>query len=96
MPTARLLRIPDSLSDDDAALIEPLAIATHDVARAQVKSGDMVVVFGGGPIGCLIALVCRHRGARLKVVEVNPYRIEMLHGPGLETIGPDQDVVARQ
>ena len=61
VPTARLLKVPDSLSDDHAALIEPLAIATHDVARAQVKRGDTVVVFGGGPIGCLIALVCRHR-----------------------------------
>lgn len=93
VPTARLLKVPDSLSDDHAALIEPLAIATHDVARAQVKSGDTVVVFGGGPIGCLIALVCRQRGARLKVVEVNPHRIEMLKSFGLETIGPDQDVV---
>ena len=93
VPTARLLKVPDSLSDDHAALIEPLAIATHDVRRAQVKSGDTVVVFGGGPIGCLIALVCRHRGARLKVVEVNPYRIEMLKSFGLETIGPDEDVV---
>src|SRR4030095_673682 len=37
-PAARLLKVPDSLTDDDAALIEPLAIATHDVARAQVKS----------------------------------------------------------
>ena len=93
VPTARLLRVPDSLSDDHAALIEPLAIATHDVRRAQVKSGDTVVVFGGGPIGCLIALVCRHRGARLKVVEVNPHRLEMLKSFGLETIGPDEDVV---
>ena len=89
VPFARLLKVPDSLSDDHAALIEPLAIATHDVARAQVKSGDAAVVFGGGPIGCLIALVCRHRGARVKVVEVNPYRIEMLNSLGLETIGPD-------
>ena len=93
VPTARLLKIPDSLSDDHAALIEPLAIATHDVARAQIKNGDTVVIFGGGPIGCLIALVCRHRGAGVKVVEVNPYRLQMLEGLGLETIGPDRDVV---
>lgn len=93
VPTARLLHVPDSLSDDHAALIEPLAVATHDVTRAQVKPGDAVVVFGGGPIGCLIALVCRHRGARVKVAEVNPFRIEMLKGLGFETIGPDQDVV---
>jgi (R,R)-butanediol dehydrogenase/meso-butanediol dehydrogenase/diacetyl reductase len=93
VPTARLLRVPDSLSDDHAALMEPLAIATHDVTRARIKNGDAVVVFGGGPIGCLIALVCRHRGARIKVVEVNPHRIGMLNSFGVETIGPDQDVV---
>ena len=93
VPTARLLKVPDVLSDDHAALIEPLAIATHDVARAQVKSGDSVVVFGGGPIGCLIALVCRHRGARVKVVEINAYRIAMLESLGLETIGADHDVL---
>ncbi len=93
VPTARLLKVPDSLSDDHAALVEPLAVATHDVSRAQVKAGDAVVVFGGGPIGCLIALVCRHRGARVQVAEINPFRLDMLRGFGLDTIGPDQDVV---
>jgi (R,R)-butanediol dehydrogenase/meso-butanediol dehydrogenase/diacetyl reductase len=93
VPADRLLKVPDSLSDDHAALVEPLAVATHDVTRAQVKPGDAVVVFGGGPIGCLIALVCRYRGARIKVVEINPYRIEMLRSFALETIGPGQDVV---
>src|SRR5688572_17642102 len=94
VPAARLLKLPDSVSDHDAALIEPLAVATHDVARAEVKADDRVVVFGGGPIGTLIALVSRHRGARVKVVEINPHRIEMLRRLGLETIGPDDDVLA--
>jgi (R,R)-butanediol dehydrogenase/meso-butanediol dehydrogenase/diacetyl reductase len=93
VPTARLLKVPGTVSDDHAALIEPLAVATHDVNRAQVKAGDAVVVFGGGPIGCLIALVCRHRGARVRVAEINPFRLDLLKGFGLDTIGPDQDVV---
>jgi (R,R)-butanediol dehydrogenase/meso-butanediol dehydrogenase/diacetyl reductase len=93
VPTARLLKVPGSLTDDHAALIEPLAVATHDVTRAQVKAGNAVVVLGGGPIGCLIALVCRHRGARVKVVEINPFRLDLLTGFGLETIGPDQNAV---
>ncbi len=93
VPASRLLKVPDSLSDDDAALVEPLAVATHDVSRAEVKAGDAVVVFGGGPIGCLIALVCHHRGARVRVAEINPFRLDMLRGFGLETIGPDRDVV---
>ncbi len=93
VPTGRLLKVPDTLGDDDAALIEPLAIATHDVKRAEVKPGDAVVVFGGGPIGCLIALVCRHRGARVLVAEINPFRIDLLKSLGLETIGSGRDPV---
>jgi (R,R)-butanediol dehydrogenase/meso-butanediol dehydrogenase/diacetyl reductase len=93
VPVARLLRVPGSLGDDQAALIEPLAVATHDVRRAGVKAGDRVLVFGGGPIGTLIALVCRHRGARVVVSEINPFRLEMLAGFGLETVGPGRDVV---
>jgi (R,R)-butanediol dehydrogenase / meso-butanediol dehydrogenase / diacetyl reductase len=94
VPIARLLRIPDSLTDDEAALIEPLAVATHDVRRAAVKADDAVLVFGGGPIGALIAMVCRHRRARVAVAEVNPFRLDILKGLGLETVGPDRDVVA--
>ncbi len=89
----RLIRIPDTLADDDAALIEPLAVATHDVRRAGVQAGDSVLVLGGGPIGTLIGLVCRHRGARVAVVELNPFRLELLGRLGLETLGPDADVV---
>jgi (R,R)-butanediol dehydrogenase / meso-butanediol dehydrogenase / diacetyl reductase len=92
-PVARLLKVPDELSDDDAALIEPLSVATHDVRRAGVAPGEAVLVFGGGPIGALIAMVARQRGARVVVAEVNPFRLEMLGALGLGTIGPDQDLV---
>ena len=95
VPTARLIKVPDTLSDDHAAMMEPLAIATHDVTRAQVKAGDAVVVFGGGPIGCLIALVARHRGARVLVLEVNPFRIDLLKGFGLEVFRPDPGAAGR-
>ena len=90
---SRLLRVPDSISDDHAALIEPLAVAVHDVERAGLKRGDAVLVFGGGPIGTLIALVARHRGARVAVVEVNPFRLDILEAFGLERVGPGTDVV---
>src|SRR5437867_7701067 len=89
----RLLHVPDALPDDHAALIEPLAVATHDVRRAGVKPGDAVLVFGGGPIGTLIAMVCRERGARVAVAEVNRFRLEMLQTLHLPTVGPDADVV---
>ena len=93
VPVARLLKVPPALDDDQAALIEPLAIAVHDVRRAQVKQGDAALIFGGGPIGTLIALVARDLGARVAVAEVNPFRIEMLERFTLPTVGPGQDVV---
>ncbi|PWU25176.1 MAG: Zn-dependent alcohol dehydrogenase [Candidatus Rokuibacteriota bacterium] len=91
--TRHLLKVPHALGDDQAALIEPLAVATHDVGRAQVKEGDAVIVLGGGPIGCLIALVCRQRGARVRVAEINQFRIGILKSLGLEAVGPGEDVV---
>jgi (R,R)-butanediol dehydrogenase / meso-butanediol dehydrogenase / diacetyl reductase len=93
LPASRLLKVPPSLPDDQAAMIEPLAVATHDVQRAGVKTGDAVVVFGGGPIGTLIAEVAVHRGARVVVSEINPYRLELLRSLGLDTIGAGVDVV---
>jgi threonine dehydrogenase-like Zn-dependent dehydrogenase len=58
-----------------------------------VQADDRVLVFGGGPIGTLIALVARQRGARVAVAEVNPFRLEMLRQYGLEGVGPERDVV---
>ena len=93
VPVDRLIKVPASLSDDEAAVIEPLAVAVHDVRRAGVKSGDSVFVFGGGPIGTLIGLVCRQLGARVIVAELNEFRLGLLGQLGLETLGPGRDPV---
>src|SRR3970040_3097240 len=47
VPAPRALKVPATLADDHAAMIEPLAVATHDVRRAQVQAGDAVVVLRG-------------------------------------------------
>lgn len=94
VPAARLLHVPPGLADDDAALAEPLAVAVHDVRRAGVKAEDRVLVLGGGPIGALIALVCRDLGARVAVAEINAHRLALLARLGLQTVGPDRDPVA--
>jgi 2-desacetyl-2-hydroxyethyl bacteriochlorophyllide A dehydrogenase len=92
VPAARLLRVPAGLDDDTAALIEPLAVAVHDVRRAGLAAGDRVLVVGGGPIGALVAMVCRDRGAHVVTVELNQYRLDLLKRLGLETAGPETDV----
>ena len=88
VPAYTLHRMPAQLSLMHGALIEPLAVAVHDVRLADVKDGDQVVVLGGGPIGMLVALVARQAGADVLVSEINPYRVELANSLGLVAINP--------
>ena len=58
-----LIPIPDSISDADGAMLEPLGIAIHTVDLGKLKSGMTVGVFGCGPIGLLILQVAKLSGA---------------------------------
>lgn len=72
---ASLLPIPDSISFDVGALIEPLAVAAHAVNRMQVKPGDRVTIFGAGPIGLAAVVVLRHRGIDdIVSFDLSPFR----------------------
>jgi threonine dehydrogenase-like Zn-dependent dehydrogenase len=75
---------------DRAALIEPLAVACHDVRLGEVKPKEEVVVIGGGPIGLLIALVAASIKARVLVSEVNSFRLNMARELGLEAVNPKE------
>lgn len=71
-------KLPDTLSYDAGALIEPLSVATHGVRRADIKLGDKVLVIGGGAIGILIAALCRKNGAAEVVVsDFSDARLDM-------------------
>jgi len=91
VPAHTLHRLPDSLSLELAALIEPIAVACHDVRLGELKAGEYAVVLGGGPIGLLIALVARGAGARVVVSEVNPFRVRLARELGLEAVDPNLD-----
>ena len=94
VPAYTLHKLPDSLSLQHGALIEPVAVACHDVRLGQVKPGEKCVVLGGGPIGLLIALVARERLAKVLVSEVNPTRIALAESLGLKAVNPlEQDLV---
>lgn len=90
VPAYTLHRIPPNLTMARAALIEPLAVACHDVRLANVKPGDDVVVLGGGPIGMLVALVAREAGANVIVSEINPYRVQLAREIDLEAVNPSE------
>lgn len=88
VPAHTLHRLPNNLSLAHGAMIEPLAVACHDVRLGEVKTGEYVVVLGGGPIGILIALVAKQAGARVLVSEINPFRLELAQQLELDTINP--------
>lgn len=56
-------RVAEHVSLQEAALVEPLAVAVHVVRQAKVKPGQSVVIFGAGPIGVLCCAVARAFGA---------------------------------
>ncbi|MER6122189.1 alcohol dehydrogenase catalytic domain-containing protein [Streptomyces sp. NPDC001795] len=93
VPASTLVRLPESLALDRAALVEPTAVAVHDVGRAEVAEGEKVVVVGGGPVGILIALVARAAGAEVRVVELSAHRRLLAEEVGLTAWNPADDDV---
>ncbi|MDZ4197856.1 MAG: zinc-binding dehydrogenase, partial [Kiritimatiellia bacterium] len=90
-----LCRVPASVPLPQAALIEPIAVACHDVRIGRVRKGETVVVLGGGPIGMLIAMVARAEGAKVLISEISPFRIEAARAAEFEVVNPqEQDLVA--
>jgi (R,R)-butanediol dehydrogenase / meso-butanediol dehydrogenase / diacetyl reductase len=88
VPADTLVRLPAELSLSHAALVEPVAVAVHDVRRSGVQAGEKVVVVGGGPVGLLIATVAAQAGADVILIEVNPYRRKVAEQVGLVTVDP--------
>jgi (R,R)-butanediol dehydrogenase / meso-butanediol dehydrogenase / diacetyl reductase len=95
VPAFTVHRLPPDIDLKIAALTEPLAVACHDVRRARVAAGETVVVIGGGPIGVLISLVARSRGAQVILSEVNGSRLAFARQLGLTVIDPGQTDVAQ-
>ena len=81
------LKVPDSVSLDHAALIEPIAVAAHALSRAGSVAGLNVLVLGAGTIGNLVAQVAAAWGAkRVMISDVSPYKLEKARQCGLEYV----------
>jgi L-iditol 2-dehydrogenase len=72
-----------SLAARRAAFAEPLACALHGIARAGVEPGMTVAVLGHGPLGALLAMVARQRGARALLVGKPGWRLDRLRQAGI-------------
>jgi (R,R)-butanediol dehydrogenase / meso-butanediol dehydrogenase / diacetyl reductase len=88
VPADVLVALPPSMALDHAALVEPTAVAVHDVRRAELVAGEKALVVGGGPVGLLIAIVARREGADVTIVELDDYRRGVAEGLGFVTLDP--------
>jgi (R,R)-butanediol dehydrogenase/meso-butanediol dehydrogenase/diacetyl reductase len=91
--------VPDELSDEEAALVEPAAVAVYACDRGGVTAGSSVLVTGAGPIGALTLLAAKAAGAaQLFVSDPNDTRLgfmrEML--PEVVTLNPTRDGVGAE
>jgi D-xylulose reductase len=77
LPEDRCHKIPDVVSLEEGALIEPLSVAVHIIVRqGSIQLGDNVIVFGAGPIGLLCCAVAKAYGAAsIIAVDINASRL---------------------
>lgn len=95
LPPEVLHAVPDAVSPRTATLAEPLAVAVHAVELSGMAVGDVVAVYGAGPIGVLTALVARHAGASAVVItEPSPWRREVAASLGFTVVAPDSTMAA--
>ncbi len=96
MPEHLLHRLPDSVSFQEAALVEPAANVVQDVLeRGIVEPNDFVVVLGPGPIGLLSVMVAKAAGART-VALIGTAADESLRLPLGREIGADEIIISDQ
>jgi 2-desacetyl-2-hydroxyethyl bacteriochlorophyllide A dehydrogenase len=85
----------NNLTIEQLATIEPLAIGSHAIERAQVQSDDIVLVVGAGPIGIAAILMGQFKAARIIALDINQNRLDFIAKkcPGIDTVKVSDGVV---
>jgi (R,R)-butanediol dehydrogenase/meso-butanediol dehydrogenase/diacetyl reductase len=93
---SRLTRLPDSVSSEEAALVEPSSVAMHAVRRSRLRAGERVAVLGVGTVGMLAMQIARAMGGQIFAVDRRPMSLEMARQLGAEAvINPDETDAAQ-
>jgi L-iditol 2-dehydrogenase len=78
VPARKCYKLPDSISFDEAALVEPLSVAAHTVNMTPTKVGDNLLVIGSGVIGLMVLQVARRRvGGNVFVSDLIDYKLDL-------------------
>jgi L-iditol 2-dehydrogenase len=98
VPQHILYRVPESVSFEQAAMVEPVAVAAHAVSLTPTAVGDTAVVVGAGMIGLCLLQVLRAAGcARVFAVDLEPEKLDLARKLGADVVlGPQQADVAAE
>jgi len=81
----KVLKLPDAMSFDEGALIEPAAVAVHALSRCGDVKGKKILVLGAGPIGNLVAQAAGGMGAAaVMITDLSEYRLRIARECGIE------------
>lgn len=86
IPSHILYRIPDNVTFEQAAMVEPVAVALHAVNRSDVKINDSCAVFGSGMIGLFIIQLLKISGCNVFAIDMLPEKLEMAKKAGADFI----------
>ena len=82
---AKITPLPDTMSFNEGAMIEPLAVAVHAAKRFPELAGAKVVILGSGPIGILLAQSCKALGAaQVLITDISDARLELARSCGAD------------
>ncbi len=86
VPLDLLVKLPDNLTYDQGALIEPLAVGVHALEMAGETAWQTAVVVGSGPIGLLVGLCLQHAGIETIIIsDINAHRLKRAEKLGFHT-----------
>jgi 2-desacetyl-2-hydroxyethyl bacteriochlorophyllide A dehydrogenase len=85
LPIENVHVLPDSIADDEAIFVEPLAAAAQILQQVHVRPEDNVIVLGDGKLGLLCAQVMAFTGAQVLAVGKHPDKLQILKERGIRT-----------
>ena len=97
IPKKNLLSIPNEVSNEEAAILEPVALAIHTLDILQPRLGEWATIVGQGPIGLLMTQVAKLQGCRVIAIDVEDYRLRLSerYGADLCVNAKEEDPVKR-
>jgi 2-desacetyl-2-hydroxyethyl bacteriochlorophyllide A dehydrogenase len=91
VPLKTIFTLPEEITLEEGAIVEPLAVAVRAVMISRLTIGEFVIVLGAGPIGLLTAEVARAAGAaEVLIVEPDAFRKEMAEKMNFTVFDPDR------